>query len=70
MPEENRCSELVSENVEAFTKSADLPEVVIECGRTGGKCWMKGSTLRYWKEYSYYECEFKGDPILYCKDPC
>ena len=70
MPEENRCSELVSENVEDFTKSADLPEVVIESGRTGGKCWMKGSTLRYCKEYSYYECEFKGDPILSCNNPC
>lgn len=70
MPEENRYSELVSENVEAFTKSAELTEDVIECGRTEGKCWMKGSNLKFCKEYSYYECEFKGDPILSCNNPC
>ena len=50
MPEGNRCSELVSENVKDFTKSADLPEVVSESGRTGGKCWMKVLDERFYAQ--------------------
>lgn len=71
MPEENRYSELVSENVEAFTKSADLPEVVIECGRTEGKCWLNIGCLKYcFREDHYFECSFTGYMAHECHRPC
>lgn len=69
IPDDKRYSDLVSENVEALS-TTDLPEVIIVCGRTEGKCWTKGYFLKFCNEYSYYECEFKGDPNLFCEPPC
>ena len=61
-------SGLMLENVEALT----TPEVVITCNKRGtyGKCWRKGSEMKFCGEYTYYECEFTGYQQDYCTHPC
>lgn len=70
LPEEKKTSELVFENIEAFTTPTELPEVVVTCGANEGKCWLAGGFLKYCGEYSYYECIFVGETSFYCTNLC
>ncbi|MBE6256716.1 MAG: hypothetical protein E7103_02005 [Prevotella sp.] len=61
-------SSLTLENIEALSQDDGF---TIICGsrKTKGKCWRRGSDLKYKGEYSYYECVFTGAMIDFCTQP-
>ncbi|MGP1536176.1 NVEALA domain-containing protein [Bacteroides heparinolyticus] len=61
-------SDLMLANVEALARY-ELPEVVVECDVSPGRCWMKGD-LCMQGEYTGYRCVRTEHTWLYCTSPC
>ena len=62
-------------NVEALadvkgTKSVEVQEAVISCGRSGGDCWISGGMICFVGEYTYHSCSFSGKQAFHCSTPC
>lgn len=60
---------VLDENIEALTNGEGG---TIVCGgrENKGACWRQGTSLKFCKEYSYYECEATGYPQDHCSSPC
>ncbi len=61
-------SSLTLENVEALAEG-DVVTIVCGAGHDG-KCFRKGFSLKFCNSHSYYQCEYTGYTMDYCKNPC
>lgn len=69
MPKEQD-NELLLANVEALTGSIENIDVVCSGNGHTGKCYRKGTDMKYCGEYTYYQCEFTGYLFDECYHPC
>lgn len=63
-------SDLTVKNIEALTKTNELPELIVVCSSGhSGRCFAPGTRLAMKGEYMYYPCVYVGNPNLYCTNP-
>lgn len=64
----NKLSDIALANVEALAEM--LEEVVITCGLEEGACWIKGATMCFEGEYTFFDCDFTGFTWVSCYHEC